>query len=88
MERIAPSDPDNGMFSEFDGHHDAEVGREVVEKPHTGRAREVSLQTPAHVDQLSGDCPDSARAYCEAKYSAGVGRYRLRGAYRQNVGRV
>jgi len=25
MERIAPSDPDNGMFSEFDGHHDAEV---------------------------------------------------------------
>jgi hypothetical protein len=28
MERIAPSDPDNGMFSEFDGHHDAEVGRE------------------------------------------------------------
>jgi len=60
----------------------------VVEKPHTGRAREVSLQAPAHVDQLSGDCPDSARAYCEAKYSAGVGRYRLRGAYRQNVGRV
>lgn len=28
MERIARSDPDNGMFSEFDGRHDAEVGRE------------------------------------------------------------